>query len=82
MLNDQFRTYDTIRASEIPEYIVDFVETPLVDGPFGARGMGEYGVIGMAGALVNALSKASNVQLKELPLTPEVIWRTMKGGKK
>lgn len=82
VLNDQFRTYDTIRASEIPEYIVDFVETPLVDGPFGARGMGEYGVIGMAGALANALSKASNVQLKELPLTPEVIWRTMKGGKK
>lgn len=81
VLNNQFRTYDTLRASEIPEYIVDFVETPLVDGPFGARGMGEYGVIGMAGALANSLSTASNEKLNNLPLTPELIWQT-KGGEK
>lgn len=80
VLNNQFRTYDTIRFSEAPSYIVDFVETPLVDGPFGARGIGEYGVIGMAGALANSLSRAARVSLTKLPLTPESIWKVMKGG--
>lgn len=74
VLNPNLRTYDTIRASEVPEYMVDFVETPLIDGPFGARGIGEYGVIGMAGALANSLSIASGVDIHQLPITPEVIW--------
>lgn len=80
VLNTQLRTYDILRSSEIPEYLVDFVETPLVDGPYGARGIGEYGVIGMAGALGNSLSKASGVYLDELPITPELIWKSVEGG--
>jgi len=80
VLNDQLRSYDTMRLSEAPEYLVDFVETPLVDGPYGARGIGEYGVIGMAGALANSLSAACNTNLNQLPLIPELIWKTVKGG--
>ena len=63
VLNPNFRSYDTLRASEVPQYHVDFVETPLVDGPFGARGIGEYGVIGMAGALANSLSLATQTNI-------------------
>lgn len=77
VLNPQLRSYDTLRASEVPTYLVDFVETPLIDGPYGARGIGEYGVIGMAGALANSLSIASEVELTKLPLTPELIWQTI-----
>lgn len=77
--NPQLRTYPTIRFGEQPElYIVDFVESPSADGPFGARGIGEYGVIGMAGALANSLSAAAQVELNHLPLVPELIWRTRK----
>src|SRR5699024_7216584 len=68
VLNPQFRTCDILRASEAPAYTVQFVETPLVDGPYGARGIGEYGVIGMAGALANSLSTASDTNLNRLPL--------------
>lgn len=82
VLNPDLRSYDTLRASEAPEYLVDFVETPLVDGPYGARGIGEYGVIGMAGALANSLSTACGTNLNELPLIPELIWKTVEGGKK
>lgn len=82
VLNTQLRTYDTLRFGEVPEYLVDFVETPDIDGPYGARGIGEYGVIGMAGALANSLSTASDTNLNQLPLTPEFIWRTATGGKK
>ncbi len=74
--NAQLRTYKLIRFGENPEYLVDFVETPFAEGPFGARGIGEYGTIGMAPALANALSAAAGVELNRLPLTPELIWRT------
>lgn len=82
VLNDQLRTYDVLRYSEAPKYLVDFVETPLVDGPYGARGIGEYGVIGMAGALANSISRACNKQINQLPLNPELIWKTVNGGAK
>ncbi len=77
--NPQFRTYQMMRFGEAPvEYLVDFVETPAADGPYGARGIGEYGVIGVPAALANALSKAAQVELNHLPLTSEMIWRSRK----
>jgi CO/xanthine dehydrogenase Mo-binding subunit len=80
VLNRDLRSYDILRASEAPEYLVEFVETPLVDGPYGARGIGEYGVIGMAGALANSLSTACGTDLNQLPLIPELIWEKSQGG--
>ncbi|OQP24060.1 MULTISPECIES: xanthine dehydrogenase family protein molybdopterin-binding subunit [Geobacillus] len=79
VLNPQLRTYRPIRFGEHPEYIVEFVETPQIDAPYGARGIGEHGLIGMPAALANALSLAAGVPLNELPLVPELIWRTQKG---
>lgn len=79
VLNDNLRSYPLIRFGETPEFLVEFVETPEIDGPYGARGLGEYGVIGMPAALANSLSIASGVELCHLPLVPEAIWRA-KGG--
>ncbi|WP_066397228.1 xanthine dehydrogenase family protein molybdopterin-binding subunit [Neobacillus mesonae] len=79
VLNPQLRTYQIMRFGEQPaDYIVDFIQSPAADGPYGARGIGEYGVIGMAGALANALSRAAEVELNHLPLIPELIWKTRK----
>ncbi|MFO8041938.1 MAG: hypothetical protein R6U25_01940, partial [Alkalispirochaeta sp.] len=64
-----------------PEYIVDFVETPQGDGPFGARGLGEQGIIGMPGALSAAFSRAAGVQLNALPITPEYVWESYHSGR-
>jgi CO/xanthine dehydrogenase Mo-binding subunit len=80
VLNSQLRTYKLIRFGENPNYLVDFVETPYLEGPYGARGIGEYGTIGMAPSLANALSVAAAVELNQLPLTPELIWRYKGGG--
>ncbi|MBM4761870.1 xanthine dehydrogenase family protein molybdopterin-binding subunit [Bacillus sp. B15-48] len=79
VLNSQLRTYRPLRYGEHPEYIVDFVETPQLDAPYGSRGVGEHGVIGMPAALANALSLAAGVPLNSLPLTPEQIWRAKEG---
>ena len=75
VLNPQLRTYRPLRYGEHPEYLVGFVETPQIDGPYGARGVGEHGLMGMPGALGNALSIAAGVQLRNLPLLPELIWK-------
>ncbi len=80
ILNPNLRTYKPLGFKEKPEYIVEFIETPEEDGPFGVRGLGEFGLIGMPGALVNSLSLAAQADLSNLPLTPESIWKAKTGG--
>jgi CO/xanthine dehydrogenase Mo-binding subunit len=75
VLNPQLRTYRPLRYGENPEYLVGFVETLQLDGPYGARGVGEHGLMGMPGALGNSLSVAAGVSLHNLPLIPELIWK-------
>ena len=79
--NKQLRTYKIMRFGENPDYLVDFIQTPQIDAPYGARRVGEYGVIGMPAALANSLSYAADVPLNQLPLIPELIWKTVAGGK-
>ncbi len=40
VLNPQLRTYRPLHYGERPEYIIEFVETPHVIAPYGARGGG------------------------------------------
>ncbi len=79
VLNGKLRDYKLIRYGEQPEYIVDFVETPQGDGPFGARGLGEQGIIGMPGAISSAASRAVGRQINRLPITPEYLWSILRG---
>lgn len=78
VLNPQLRTYRPLRFGEHPQYEVDVIKTPHLEAPFGARGAGEHGLVGIPAALGNALSHAINTELKSLPLTPEAIWRQWK----
>jgi len=78
MKSTSFRTYKMIRFGENPEYIVDFVETPDLSAPFGARGIAEHGIIGMPGALGNAISLAVGTDIDSLPITPEYIWNKVR----
>lgn len=80
VLNHQFRTYRPIRYGEQPQYIVDFVETPQIDAPYGARGVGEHGLLGMPAALGNSLSTALAVPINHLPIIPELLWKMKEGG--
>lgn len=77
--NPQLRTYHLMRFGENPSYLVDFVETPHINAPYGMRGIGEHGIIGMPAALANALSAAAQVELNRTPLTPEAIWNIKRG---
>ncbi|WP_454052080.1 xanthine dehydrogenase family protein molybdopterin-binding subunit [Clostridium sp. Marseille-Q7071] len=79
--NTSLRTYKPIHYGQNPKYIVDFVETPQVDAPFGARGMGEHGILGISAAFANAISLAAQSDFDKLPISPELIWKTETGGK-
>lgn len=80
VLTTSLRTYKVMHIGEEPEYIVDFIETPQIDAPYGARGIAEHGIIGIPAALANALSSAAQVDLDQIPITPEYIWTTKTGG--
>ncbi len=73
--NHQLRDFKIMRYQDAPEYIVEFVESPQHDGPFGARGLGEQSIIGMPGAVANALSRAVKGNLNTLPITAESVWK-------
>jgi CO/xanthine dehydrogenase Mo-binding subunit len=81
VLDTSLRTYKVMHFGQTPEYLVEFVETPFVEGPYGARGLGEHGIVGIPAALANALSVAAGCELDELPVTPEKIWLAKSGGK-
>jgi CO/xanthine dehydrogenase Mo-binding subunit len=53
------------------------VESNHPDGPFGAKGAGEIGMNGVAAAIANAVTAATGVRYRRLPLTPEVVLRGM-----
>lgn len=79
--NSSLRTYKLIHFGEQPEYLVDFLETPQIDAPFGARGLAEHGIIGIPAAFANAISAATKTDFDKLPISPELIWKTKTGGK-
>ena len=47
-------------------------------GPYGSRGMGEGGIFSVAPAITGALAHATGVEICDLPLTPERVWRSLK----
>lgn len=81
VLNPQLRTYRPLRFGEHPKYEAAFVETPHLDAPYGARGVGEHALIGMPAALGNSLSTALSVKINYLPMIPEVLWKMKERGK-
>ncbi len=57
------------------------VEHPEPSGPFGAKGIGEPGLIGAAASIANAIASAVGRRVYRLPMTPErVLDALMDGG--
>ena len=73
--NPGFLDYEVPGVSEIPEIIVEFIETESEEGPFGAKGVAEMGIIGTPAAINNAVFDATGIRLKRIPLQPEELVR-------
>jgi CO/xanthine dehydrogenase Mo-binding subunit len=49
-------------------------------GPFGAKGVGEIGIVMPAPAVAGAVAAATGARVRDLPLTPERVWRALRAG--
>lgn len=71
-LNPDFRDYKIPTAHELAFPIqLEIVETEDAEGPFGAKGVGEPGMVPTAPAIANAIYDAVGVRVHDLPITPE-----------
>ena len=74
ILNPSFMDYKIPTVGEMGFPIdLEFVETDDATGPFGAKGVGEPGLVPTAPAISNAIYDAVGVRIRHLPITPEKI---------
>jgi xanthine dehydrogenase molybdenum-binding subunit len=77
----KLRDLGVIRAPEMPEVQVVLVEDPEPEGPFGAKGVGEIGLVPTAGAVAGALAAFDGVRRYALPMKDSPAARAMKVGR-
>ncbi len=63
-----FLDYEVPAVDQIPDIDVTLVEVPSAVGPLGAKGVGEPPAIPGTAALANAVSRASGVRIREVPI--------------
>jgi CO/xanthine dehydrogenase Mo-binding subunit len=82
-LNANLIDYRVPRFSDLPAHFESrLIENQDGPGPYGAKGMGESGIVSVAPAIGNALYHATGARVRELPLTPEKVWRALQKAKR
>ncbi len=80
-LNPGFTDYRVATAMDMPPIEPLLVEVPDETGPFGAKGVGENGMLVTAAAVANAIYDATGIRLRDLPITGEKIRAALKAAK-
>jgi CO/xanthine dehydrogenase Mo-binding subunit len=70
---NRLQTYVIPTSADVPAMHVEFVEVPYSGGPFGAKGMGELPMNGLAPAIRNAVRHALGRAPSRIPMTPDVM---------
>lgn len=58
---------------DVPELVVDFVETEDPHGPYGAKALGEPPIVSVLPAIANAVYDAIGLRLDDAPFTPQKV---------
>ncbi|MFZ5518734.1 MAG: xanthine dehydrogenase family protein molybdopterin-binding subunit [Candidatus Zhuqueibacterota bacterium] len=74
-----FSDYIIPALTEMPQFHVKILENPYPFGPFGAKGLGELPVVGVAPAIVSALWMIFGVEFYKIPILPEEVLARVKG---
>lgn len=77
MVNPHFGPYKIYEAHEMPKMEVILVQSFEKTGPFGAKAVAEIPKDGVAPALGSAIFNASGVRIRQIPFTPEKVWRAL-----
>ena len=71
-INGNFADYLVSTCADLPDLDVTFLDYPdLIVNEYGARGIGEIGMAGVAPAIANAVYHATGVRVRELPIRIE-----------
>jgi carbon-monoxide dehydrogenase large subunit len=77
IINPSFADYAIPFAEQTPPIETILIESPSPIGPFGAKGIGELALFGIAPAVANAIDNAVGKRLTELPLSPENVLKAL-----
>ncbi len=80
LVNPRFGPYHVYKANEMPKLEVIFVQTDEPTGPFGAKSISEIPMDGIAPAMADAIHDATGVWVREVPFTPERVWRALRAA--
>jgi xanthine dehydrogenase molybdenum-binding subunit len=69
-----------LRATDMPPVEVILVEDPEPEGPFGAKGVGEIGLVPTAPAVAGALEAFDGIRRMTLPMKDSAASRAMRAG--
>ena len=78
----KLRDIGVLRARDMPEVEVILVEEPEPEGPFGAKGVGEIGLVPTAGAVAGALEAFDGIRRYTLPMRDSPAARAMTVGRR
>jgi CO/xanthine dehydrogenase Mo-binding subunit len=79
IINSSLVDYKVPTFDDVPdEFESILIEDGNGPGPYGAKGLGEGGIIPVAPAVANAVFWCTGARIKTLPLTPEKVWRAIK----
>jgi CO/xanthine dehydrogenase Mo-binding subunit len=73
MVNAQMTNYVMPTSVDLPAIRVYFEEIPYGRGPAGAKGIGELPLDGTAPAIANAIAHATGVDVRQIPITAEML---------
>jgi xanthine dehydrogenase YagR molybdenum-binding subunit len=76
-MNNNYADYLVTTCADLPDLDVTFLDYPdLIVNEYGARGIGEIGMAGVAAAIANAVYHATGVRVRELPIRIEDLLRS------
>ena len=78
VMNAGLRDYKMLTAMDVVPVTPIVIELGDADGPFGAKGIGEPGLVPTAPAIANAIYDAVGVRITDLPITPEKVLAALK----
>lgn len=78
IVNPNFTGYIIPTAKDAPKIYPIIVENKDKNGPYGARGLGEPPLIGVAPAVGNAVFNATGIRINETPILPEKLIEKLK----
>jgi CO/xanthine dehydrogenase Mo-binding subunit len=80
-VNPHLLDYKLVTAADAPRIDVAWVETDTPNaGPRGSKGVGEPPCVPTAGAVANAIARATGARVRALPMTPERVWAAAREG--